>query len=911
MASQSARRHDKIPDPFELERLAEELVAREQAGSTPTPDIRAMSGRDPSSKHDLPIHVPLSHDNPYLIAETFNVEDFLVSRSHTSLPDLRTELRDYLSALKEELVLLINDDYEAFISLSTDLKGEGARLERLKYPLGELRAQILESRKGLQDIQAAIQDKLEARSKLRDEKALLHLLLKISESVTRLESLLLISHPAHDAPTPLGMAELKVPPHLVNDSQPNDSNLKARGNRAKHLARVATEYTQLLYHVSKARSEKCVFVDEIQWSVDRIQTTLSSDLDHLFASTLISLTNNVDGKISEIERAKATADLTEYLRIYDTLGLWRTAEELLKRDVMQGFIRKTIFPEALAAPRSPIIPRTPLPPTLGVSHTSSLPPRTPYTPFTAFASKQNPFDSAYGPASQSAQLLDESGDPLASLYNQVLRFVERDFCRIMEITEKVSLKSASGSKEKGNFATLIAPPKDDGLTLSNDDGFEIMANVVWAEIGRAIMDELGNIVFAAGNPDEFRKHHATTQAFIRALELLAPSTQSIQSMRSHPVYSAFNRRWQLQVYFQLRWKDIITRLEESLAVTTITPAAHTSITGRGPFVTAQAADVWTAISACWSAEVYIPDLGHRFWKLTLQLIGRFKGWLDSSLPASELPVKAVTALMNEKGSTPSSLSRAATPAPPSETTNAETSATDEPLLRQFSAAIVDIKAMVSLVWALWREEVSMMLPETTGGTEEGISLEEILLQQLNMLENLTAPLSNQLVQILTRRCCDALLPVRSIPSQFRAMSSKRIPTEPSYFVSAILRPVKTFFGVGANGPGENLKDDFMKPISTEVIDNVCQRYIHYLTAMKRAEGSLRRLEKGRRSALSLFGTGSAGKDDGRDEERIRTQMVLDVEAFAKEGQSLGVDVPSTDSFKLLHKMVHTELIDDL
>ena len=70
------------------------------------------------------------------------IEDFLLSRSYTSLPELRTELREYLSSLKEELVLLINDDYEDFISLSTDLRGEGARMGRLKAPLNGLREQI-------------------------------------------------------------------------------------------------------------------------------------------------------------------------------------------------------------------------------------------------------------------------------------------------------------------------------------------------------------------------------------------------------------------------------------------------------------------------------------------------------------------------------------------------------------------------------------------------------------------------------------------------------------------------------------------------------------------------------------------------------------------------------------------------
>lgn len=38
-----------------------------------------------------------------------------------------------------------------------------------------------------------------------------------------------------------------------------------------------------------------------------------------------------------------------------------------------------------------------------------------------------------------------------------------------------------------------------------------------------------------------------------------------------------------------------------------------------PFATVQGTAVWIAISACWSAEVYVPDLCHKFWRLTLQV----------------------------------------------------------------------------------------------------------------------------------------------------------------------------------------------------------------------------------------------------------------------------------------------------
>lgn len=199
--------------------------------------------------------------------------------------------------------------------------------------------------------------------------------------------------------------------------------------------------------------------------------------------------------------------------------------------------------------------------------------------------------------------------------------------------------------------------------------------------------------------------------------------------------------------------------------------------------------------------------------------------------------------------------------------------------------------------------------------------------QLEQLSALSTSLCSQATAILSRRCCDALSAVRSIPSQFRAMSNKRLPSEPSYFIPTILRPVRIFFGIGAvGGPGERLKEELLKDVSTDVVECVCQRfvcpsitinviltwyqrYIQYLTAMKKTEESLRRLKKGKKSTLSIFGSATAGKDDEKDEERIRAQMILDVKAFKTEGEALGVDMQSLDSFIVLDQMVRSELVD--
>lgn len=158
---------------------------------------------------------------------------------------------------------------------------------------------------------------------------------------------------------------------------------------------------------------------------------------------------------------------------------------------------------------------------------------TPYVAFTAFVSKQDPFLST----AHATPLLDEAEDPLAVVYNQLIRFVDRDLSQILLRSERIS-------------------------ATSGENTFQIMANVVAAEFFLALTDELGSVIFVAGHPDEFRKRHETSQAFLRTLEHQAPSTNAVQAMRKHATYEAFQKRWQLPVYFQLRWKSIVEQLEE-------------------------------------------------------------------------------------------------------------------------------------------------------------------------------------------------------------------------------------------------------------------------------------------------------------------------------------------------------------
>jgi conserved oligomeric Golgi complex subunit 2 len=65
------------------------------------------------------------------------------------------------------------------------------------------------------------------------------------------------------------------------------------------------------------------------------------------------------------------------------------------------------------------------------------------------------------------------------------------------------------------------------------------------------------------------------------------------------------------------------------------------------------------------------------------------------------------------------------------------------------------------------------------------------------------------------------------------MSNKRSPTEPSYFVSSILRPLKVFFAIGVGeGFGASLKEDFLQPYAVHVFENVSQRFVHHWTLIR-------------------------------------------------------------------------------
>ncbi|KAI9449788.1 hypothetical protein BJY52DRAFT_1306033, partial [Lactarius psammicola] len=122
------------------------------------------------------------------------------------------------------------------------------------------------------------------------------------------------------------------------------------------------------------------------------------------------------------------------------------------------------------------------------------------------------------------------------------------------------------------------------------------------------------------------------------------------------------------------------------------------------------------------------------------------------------------------------------------------------------------------------------------------------------------------------------------------MSDKRPPSEPSFFRVGVLRSSGT-------APGAFLNGELMQSFAEEVFRAAAQKYIIYVTAMRK-KSSLRKLKKGKKMPFSLFG-GGPKEDAGHDEEWIRQQMVDDIEGFGKDAEALGVGVQGSMGFKSL------------
>ncbi|RIA87792.1 oligomeric golgi complex component, COG2-domain-containing protein [Glomus cerebriforme] len=774
-----------------------------------------------NTKTPLPFPQPLNRE--MFATPEFNADNFLASRRHLPLNELKKELIVHLKSLKSELVEMINKDYSSFVDLSTNLKGVDKVIEEVARPLGKMREEVEGVRLTFQGVVDSLENQLVHRTSIREKKASLQLLINIHESVRKVENLLLISSDTSSS--------------LVSK---DDS-----GNNAKQIERVAIEYNQMQYLVNKGKD--LPFVENIDWRIIRIKDTLRTNL----SSALRSALRIVKGQ-SSTSSSKET--LTQILRTYALIDQTISAEEVIREELVAPFIQETVKRSVLENPQS-------------------------IAPSAVIASR------LFAGKSMKSRIMESySKEPLALMYNKILQFINNDCNILLEITRKV-LRGTS---------------------------FEILVNSIWTEVVEVVNKKL-SLIFNPGIPNMFHKNYSISMNFVSSIESLCYSKKSLLYLRNHSTYVEFMKRWQLPVYFQLRFKEISNQIEETLN-TGLDVSIDSSNDTQYPTSLKLPASkfIILAIERCWSEEVFIYGLSHRFWKLTLQLIERYKKWLVSILvELVETNNQANDKIMNSPALRPSSGSgnRGSGSPVPSSSNN---DALDEQVLRHLVIVSHDVENMTIKIKEIYRESIIIKLPESM--IDQPI-IEESILNSLSSLQSDLPDLSQRISAILTKRCTEALRHVRSIITQYRQPNTKP-PTESSYFVPHIMKPLAAFYDV--NKP--YLSDKRRKEWSSIVGDTVSVRYYtilyEYLTNLKKTEESskimkMKRLKKGQTRGGLVSSLFSDSGDNGliedstvmSDEDKIRLQYLLDVKKFGKELTNIGIDIKGLKGYIDLYKVV--------
>ncbi|KAJ8416059.1 hypothetical protein AAFF_G00380810 [Aldrovandia affinis] len=428
-----------------------------------------------------------------------------------------------------------------------------------------------------------------------------------------------------------------------------------------------------------------------------------------------------------------------------------------------------------------------------------------------------------------------------------------------------------------------------GGTVSSDrtdivPGYDFMVNSVWPEIIKGLEERIPPL-FNPGNPDAFYQKYTISMEFVQKFERQCGSQASVRRLRAHPSYLSFQNKWNLPVYFQLRYKEIAGSLES-----TMSDGLHEAPDGSS-FKLQVSHVLWSCLLRCWGERVYLPPLAHRFWKLTLQLLSRYATFLTevlSKAPPAEVSKDPVKPISSSASST-------------SSRTSQEDTGSDTGIPTALSTKeLVSIAADVDLL----QEQIPELLDVVTHrleliGFTNFQAVSDSLVDSKASLSACIPALNHRVTQLLSERCFRYLKSASEVPRLYRR-TNKEVPSRASAYMDNALRPL------------HQLQSDHQDTLKGSIVHNwlrvtLCdctQRYYEtvsdVLSSVKKMEESLKRLKQARKTATSVSTSNSGGPtDDGK----IRIQLALDVEYLGEQIQKMGLQTSDITLFSALLELV--------
>ncbi|XP_028844778.1 conserved oligomeric Golgi complex subunit 2 [Denticeps clupeoides] len=414
-------------------------------------------------------------------------------------------------------------------------------------------------------------------------------------------------------------------------------------------------------------------------------------------------------------------------------------------------------------------------------------------------------------------------------------------------------------------------------------GYDFLVNSVWPEIIKGIEERIPSL-FNPGNPDAFYERYAISMDFVRRFEWQCGSQASVKRLRAHPSYQSFHNKWNLPVYFQLRYKEIAGSLETAIADgLEAAPAGslyHLQITQV----------LWGCLCHCWADGVYLPPLAHRFWKLTLQLLSRYANFLTEALtktPSSEAPKDPTRPLTSSASSTSSRTSQDA---------DSESGGPTALSTKQLVFIAADMDKL--------QEQIPEIKAVITGrleaiGFKNFAIVSEALEDSRVSLSSCIPTLNSRMTLLLTERCFRFLKSASEVPRLYRR-TNKEVPTRASSYMDNALRPLHQLMSDCKDMVKTTIIQDWLRSTLSDCTYRYYETISDVLSSVKKMEESLKRLKQARKTTTTNVGINGGPSDDSK----IRLQLSLDVEYLGEQIERMGLQPSEITMFPSLLELVH-------
>ncbi|CAF4798280.1 unnamed protein product [Pieris macdunnoughi] len=382
--------------------------------------------------------------------------------------------------------------------------------------------------------------------------------------------------------------------------------------------------------------------------------------------------------------------------------------------------------------------------------------------------------------------------------------------------------------------------------------FRFLVNCFWCEIEHRLEVNLASI-FAPGNPQLFYRRYTESMHFIKKLETYCHCNETVKLLHSTAEYKSFQRRWNLPVYFQIRFQEIAGGFEASLKLKPVQQSNN-------EFVLEETSKCWKALQDCWSEGIFIEALSHKFWKLSLQLLSRYCSWIKSYCTQKSRDVDVMT--VNR-----------------SLITDCLNIYVDTlTLLHKLPSFIQNVESKVS------NQKVKMLIKQSILTSEKLIHENKAIIKAC-MVKELFDYLNMQLKQ------------VSDIPRLYRK-TNRSVPTKPCTYIDLIIKTIKDF----REDSERRLDNAFLVEIFESLFNTMTESYCKFvedvLTSVQKTEESLRRLKQ-IRELSSQQNSETAGITDG---DKIRLQLNVDVVCYSKLAHSLNINLNNVHKLSELTSM---------